>query len=212
MVAWVCKSKQPHAEITVNATFTVSDTGIGISASDLKQLFKPFSQAGAEIAARFGGAGLGLASVQQIARAMGGDVAVKARRGGADFVLKVRLGRVAAVPRSEATRRRKVLADAPKVLCVEDNPFARVVFNTVLSELGCQVEFAESGEAALKAVARATFDVVLMDMVLPGIDGVDRDQAVCARAAKRRRCASSACPVVTRMKRRRVRLAPTTFC
>jgi CheY-like chemotaxis protein len=103
---------------------------------------------------------------------MGGDVSVKARRGGADFVLKVQLGRVAAVPRSEATRRRKVLADAPKVLCVEDNPFARVVFKTVLSELGCHVEFAESGEAALKAVARATFDVVLMDMVLPGIDGV----------------------------------------
>jgi CheY-like chemotaxis protein len=156
----------------VNATFTVSDTGIGISASDLKQLFKPFSQAGAKIAARFGGAGLGLSSVQQVARAMGGDVAVKARRGGADFVLKVRLGRVASVPRSEAIRRRKVLADAPRVLCVEDNPFARVVFNAVLSELGCHVEFAESGEAALKAVARASFEVVLMDMVLPGIDGV----------------------------------------
>jgi CheY-like chemotaxis protein len=155
----------------VTATFTVSDTGIGVSASDLKQLFKPFSQAGAEIASRFGGAGLGLSSVRQLARAMGGDVTVQTRRGGADFVMKVRFARVATAAGEDVTRKRAA-ANAPRVLCVEDNPFGRVVLKTILSELGCHVEFAETGEDALKVAARKPFEAVLMDMVLPGIDGV----------------------------------------
>lgn len=155
----------------VTATFTVSDSGIGVSATDLKHLFKPFSQAGAEIAGRFGGAGLGLASVRQLARAMGGDATVQARRGGADFVFKVRLGRVAP-SRSGPARRRGKRAAAKRVLCVEDNPFGRVVLKTLLSELGCDARFAETGEDALAISARESFDAVLMDMVLPGINGV----------------------------------------
>lgn len=154
----------------VLATFTVSDSGIGVSAAELNRLFKPFSQAGADISRRFGGAGLGLASVRQLARAMGGDVTVEARRGGADFVLTVRLTSAAVAPVKPGAIGNK--ASVLRLLCVEDNPHGRVVLNVILSELGCHAEFADSGEEALKLAARKSFDAVLMDMVLPDIDGV----------------------------------------
>ena len=59
------------------------------------------------------------------------------------------------------------------MLCVEDNPYGRVVLNTVLGELGHQVSFAETGESAVTAVARGGYDAVLMDVALPGIDGFE---------------------------------------
>ena len=62
--------------------FTVSDSGIGLSVAEIKRLFRPFSQANCRIAQRFGGAGLGLSSVRQLARAMGGDVTATPRKGG----------------------------------------------------------------------------------------------------------------------------------
>jgi CheY-like chemotaxis protein/nitrogen-specific signal transduction histidine kinase len=156
----------------VTARFTVLDSGIGLKPADIRRLFKPFAQATPEIASRFGGAGLGLSSVRRLARAMGGDLQVTPKRGGAEFVLHVVLRRAPAVlqaeapPSAEATR-------SLKVLCVEDNPFGRVVINTVLSELGHHVAFAASGEDAVAMAAGGGFDVVLTDMVLPGIDGVE---------------------------------------
>jgi signal transduction histidine kinase len=72
--------------------FTVSDSGIGLSLAEIRRLFKPFSQANVSIASRFGGAGLGLSSVKQLARAMGGDISANQRSGGGmTFVLTVTL-------------------------------------------------------------------------------------------------------------------------
>src|SRR4029077_21293924 len=80
--------------------FAISDSGIGLTLNEIKRLFRPFSQANVSIASRFGGAGLGLSSVKQIARAMGGDIVVAPRRGGGTtFVLTVSLRR-AEVPES----------------------------------------------------------------------------------------------------------------
>jgi CheY-like chemotaxis protein len=157
----------------MNVIFAVSDSGIGLSLAEIKRLFKPFSQASIEVASRFGGAGLGLWSVKQLARAMGGDVSVTQRKGsGTVFTLTVRVG----VPREE--RQTSSVQPPPypgalKILSVEDNPFGRVVLNTVLGELGHKIEFVGQGELAPERVARGDFDVVLMDMVLPGIDGVE---------------------------------------
>ena len=66
----------------LNVMFTVSDSGIGLSLAEIRRLFKPFSQANVSIASRFGGAGLGLSSVKQLARAMGGDISANQRSGG----------------------------------------------------------------------------------------------------------------------------------
>ncbi len=157
--------------------FQVSDSGIGLTLSEIKRLFRPFTQANVSIASRFGGAGLGLFSVRQLARAMGGDVAVAPHPGGGTtFTLTVALT-VAAEPRSTLGGAEDGVTLAPtrplRILGVEDNPFGRVVLNTILNELGHQAEFIGRGEAAPERIAAGSYDAVLMDMVLPGINGVE---------------------------------------
>ncbi len=159
----------------VGVAFSVSDSGIGLAMAEIKRLFRPFTQANVTIASRFGGAGLGLSSVKQLARAMGGDISVAPRRGGgATFTLTVSLDATG----SGRSRKSKDEADvdamaALRVLSVEDNPFGRVVLNTILTELGHHAEFIGRGEDAVNRLAKGAFDAVLMDMVLPGIDGVE---------------------------------------
>jgi len=161
----------------VGIAFAVSDSGIGLTLNEIKRLFRPFSQANVSIASRFGGAGLGLSSVKQLARAMGGDIVVAQRRGGgATFTLTVTLTRARAAKQASSATDGDVSPEpAPplRVLGVEDNPFGRVVLNTILTELGHQAEFIGQGEAATERIAQGTFDAVLMDMVLPGIDGIE---------------------------------------
>ena len=157
--------------------FAVSDSGIGLSLKEIERLFRPFSQANVSIASRFGGAGLGLSSVKQLARMMGGDIAVAPRRGGGTtFTLTVRL-ETADAPQTMDSGRSNGRAPVPipplRILGVEDNPFGRVVLNTILGELGHQAEFIGRGEAAVERIEQGAFDAVLMDMVLPGIDGVE---------------------------------------
>jgi two-component system, sensor histidine kinase len=158
--------------------FAVSDSGIGLTLNEIKRLFRPFSQANVTIASRFGGAGLGLASVKQIARAMGGDVVVTQRRGGGTtFTLTVSLScaKASVAPGQVVAESGGPAAplQALRVLGVEDNPFGRVVLNTILTELGHQAEFIGRGEDADGRIAQGDFDAVLMDMVLPGIDGIE---------------------------------------
>ncbi|MES2029051.1 MAG: ATP-binding protein [Pseudomonadota bacterium] len=160
----------------IGVAFTVSDSGIGLTLAEIKRLFKPFSQANVSIASRFGGAGLGLSSVKQLARAMGGDITVAQRRGGGTvFTLTVGLDKTSGpiAIMSSADDASFATGEALRVLSVEDNPFGRVVLNAILTELGHQAEFIGRGEAAAERVAQGTFDAVLMDMVLPGIDGVE---------------------------------------
>jgi len=160
----------------IGVAFAISDSGIGLSLKEIKRLFRPFSQANVRIAARFGGAGLGLSSVKQLARAMGGDIAVTPRRGGGTtFTLTVSLARA-----ETSTAGSSPGADHPqdharglRVLSVEDNPFGRVVLNAVLTEVGHQAEFVGRGEDALERIMQGDFDAVLMDMVLPGIGGIE---------------------------------------
>ncbi|MCD0423181.1 response regulator [Rubrivivax sp. JA1024] len=156
-------------------SFAVSDSGIGLSLAEIKRLFRPFSQANVGIAARFGGAGLGLSSVRQIARALGGDVTVAQRpRGGTLFTLTVVLERAKPpqAPIAEGGIRAEDVRPL-RILSVEDNPFGRVVLNAILTELGHSCEFVGSGEAVPERLARGEFDAVLMDMVLPGISGIE---------------------------------------
>jgi CheY-like chemotaxis protein/nitrogen-specific signal transduction histidine kinase len=154
--------------------FAVSDSGIGLSLKEIERLFRPFSQANMSIAARFGGAGLGLSSVKQLARAMGGDIMVAPRKGGGTtFTLMVTLP-LAKVGRTKQSDGAAPGTSAPlRLLSVEDNPFGRVVLNAILTELGHQAEFIGRGEAVAERLAQGSFDAVLMDMVLPGISGVE---------------------------------------
>ena len=165
--------RSPKGKIAVS--FEVSDSGIGLTLSEIKRLFRPFSQANVSIASRFGGAGLGLSSVKQLARAMGGDVAVTQRRGGGTtFTFNVVMS--PATDAATAASGAEISIGSPRplrLLSVEDNPFGRVVLNAILTELGHQAEFIGQGEAAPERIAHGAFDAVLMDMVLPGINGIE---------------------------------------
>ena len=161
----------------IGVAFAVSDSGIGLSLGEVKRLFRPFSQANVSIASRFGGAGLGLSSVKQLARAMGGDIVVTQRRGGGTiFTLSVVMSRAKGAVTIMAGADGGLPAGASRslrLLSVEDNPFGRVVLNAILTELGHQTEFVGQGEVAPERIAQGSFDAVLMDMVLPGIDGIE---------------------------------------
>src|SRR5262249_4290216 len=134
----------------VQLVFTVVDSGIGLSGAELKRLMRPFAQANAGVARRFGGAGLGLVFVKRIAEAMGGGLTVKSAPGrGSRFILAIELelsrsaadGKGVTPPTLAAAGEGRVL----RVLCAEDNPYGRVVLNTILTELGHRADFVDSG-------------------------------------------------------------------
>jgi two-component system, sensor histidine kinase len=164
----------PARRSHVHLVFAVADSGIGLKAAEIRRLFHPFVQANTDIARRFGGSGLGLAVVKTLAKLMGGDLTVTSAPGrGSTFrlsaLLPVASGAVAETARREQTT---APARALSVLCAEDNPYGRVILNTILTELGHRADFAGSGEETVTAAARG-YDAVLMDLTLPGIDGLE---------------------------------------
>jgi CheY-like chemotaxis protein/anti-sigma regulatory factor (Ser/Thr protein kinase) len=159
--------------------FTVTDSGIGLTAAEIKRLFRPFAQASPDIARRYGGAGLGLVVVKFLAKLMDGDLTVTSTRGrGSCFRLTATLPIAHADPAS-GTRSQQPAAPTRRVavLCVEDNPYGRVILNTILTELGHSADFVGSGEEAVEAVKRR-YDLVLMDVTLPGVDGLEATRRI----------------------------------
>ncbi len=162
----------------VRLIFTMVDTGIGIAADDLKKLFRPFAQASVEVSRHYGGAGLGLVFIKRIAEQMGGRLEVFSEPGrGTTFRLDLPFERAAA-PAATVGGVRTVPARPLALLCAEDNPYGRVVMNTILTELGHRVDFVEGGEAAVKAAARGGYDAVLMDVTLSGLDGLEATRRI----------------------------------
>ncbi len=166
--------------------FAVSDSGIGLTALEIKRLFRPFTQAHSGIAERYGGAGLGLSLVKRLARAMGGDLDVTSTPGrGSTFRLTVEVG---AAPAPDGKRGLRTNARGVRplhVLHVEDNPYGRVVMNTILTGLGHRADFVASADAAVAAVAKTHYDLVLMDVAAGAIDGLEATRRIRALAGGR---------------------------
>jgi CheY-like chemotaxis protein/nitrogen-specific signal transduction histidine kinase len=163
--------------------FTVSDSGIGLAAAEIRRLFQPFAQASDRTARRFGGAGLGLAFVKRIAKAMRGDLTVTSKPGGgSSFQLTATFDQVAEAAAADDSEGPAAVHAAPlralNILCAEDNPYGRVVLNTILTELGHRADFVGTGTAAVEAAARGGYDVVLMDVTLPGLDGPEATRRI----------------------------------
>lgn len=166
-----------HYDDVVELSFAVSDTGIGMNAEESAKLFQPFQQADASIARKFGGTGLGLSITRQLAQLMGGDVSLASEKGvGSTFTLKIQAQEVPAneiVALSSHTHTQ--LADLPaglRILLVEDNAVNRMVAKGHLKNHGIHFTEAEDGAIALQALANHSFDLVLLDIQMPVMDGI----------------------------------------
>ena len=169
----------PAPRKRVRLVYTFTDSGIGMSAGELKKLFRPFAQGSAEIARRYGGAGLGISFVKRLAKAMGGDLVVASKKGGGStFRLTVLVDHADLGVSSERMQAPPAPARPLSILCAEDNPYGRVVMNTILRELGHRVDFVETGEAAIDAVTRGNYDAVLMDVTLSGLSGLEATRRI----------------------------------
>jgi len=152
----------------------VRDTGIGIDAEHIGSLFNRFTQADASVSRKFGGTGLGLAISKQIVEAMGGQVGASSVVGkGSTFWLEVELplarhGSTTAEPEAASA----VLDRPIRALVVEDNAVNRELITTLLSPFDIEVDTACDGAEAVEAVGRGRYDVILMDMQMPVMDGL----------------------------------------
>lgn len=172
--------------------FRVKDTGIGIPKEKVDRIFDEFAQAETSTTRKYGGTGLGLAITKSLVEAMGGAIEVRSKEGvGATFTVNLRLplGSVEDIaPPMERTApkcsRLEKLADgepAPcktRVLVAEDNEVNRLVIKSMLNREAFDIEFAENGAIAVEFVRAQHFDVILMDISMPVMDGVDATAAI----------------------------------
>jgi PAS domain S-box-containing protein len=170
----------------VSLQLTVRDTGIGFDATAGAKLFQRFEQADGSITRRFGGSGLGLAISRSLAEAMGGTLEAVSKPGmGSAFTLTVALPRSRAIDGAvapatldaEAAR----LTHRPKVLLAEDHPTNRKVVSLILESVGVELSVVENGQDAVEAAASQDFDVILMDMQMPVMDGLSAIRVIRAR-------------------------------
>jgi len=156
--------------------FAVKDTGIGLTEEQLGRLFQRFHQADSSITRKFGGTGLGLAISGKLAELMGGEIGASSRAGvGSTFWFTARLGLRALAP--PALVASPAVADVgaisgARILLVEDNDINQIVAGELLRDAGFIVDVADNGQIALDRLARASYDLVLMDMQMPVMDGI----------------------------------------
>ncbi|MDP2212612.1 ATP-binding protein [Phenylobacterium sp.] len=155
-------------------TFEVRDSGIGFGDDVRTRLFKRFEQADDSIRRRFGGTGLGLAISRSLLDLMGGDIAVESMPGaGSVFRVTLRLPRAqVAQSAEEGVEKEAGLLGELRILLAEDHPTNQKVVQLILGSVGLTPVVVENGQEALEEIERAPFDVVLMDMQMPVLDGL----------------------------------------
>lgn len=165
--------------------FGIRDTGIGISLEAQAGLFNPFSQADTSISRKYGGSGLGLVICQRLIEAMGGKIAIDSVEGeGSTFYFNISMeeGRADQIEDMTSAISSRAQQQKPervmKILCVDDNEVNQKLLKEFVSRLGHIPTLAGSGEQALQLMKAEKFDLVLMDIELPGISGMGATKAI----------------------------------
>lgn len=160
----------PHGQLGVR----VRDTGIGIAANKVKDLFQMFMQADTSTTRRFGGTGLGLAICQRLVRLMGSEITVQSARGeGSEFAFVLPLAPVALPARESASGPELAMPplQSPRILVVDDMETNRFLLEVFLRRNGFEPALAATGEEAVRLAAENAYEAILMDLQMPGIDG-----------------------------------------
>jgi signal transduction histidine kinase/CheY-like chemotaxis protein/HPt (histidine-containing phosphotransfer) domain-containing protein len=180
----------PAEESRLALRFDVIDTGIGIAPDKLEAIFDPFTQSESSVARRYGGSGLGLAICRRFVERLGGEIGVESEVGrGSRFRIVVSFARAvegAPSKRAEMTADLVGMPFSLDVLVVEDNEVNAMVACGLLRRMGHRVALAATGEAAVDEVRAHDYDVVLMDLRLPDIDGVEATRRIRALSAPRK--------------------------
>ncbi len=173
---------------TANITFHISDTGIGIPKEKLKTIFETFKQADESITRKFGGTGLGLTISKQLVELQGGKISVTSEVGVGTtftFVIPYEIGSELDIKEDEKEKAGPVkpIASTPdlqgmRVLLVEDNDINRLYAANILKKWHCDIEEAENGQIALEKLRRKDFDIVLMDIHMPVLDGLETAKSI----------------------------------
>ncbi len=168
--------------------FEVEDTGPGIPLAHQARLFNAFEQADNSFTRKHGGTGLGLAITRHLATLMGGEVGLESSPGkGSNFWFTARLGKIreqSAVSdaiRSETISSEELIKQkhaGKRVLIAEDNPINRFLMEEMLSDIGLQLDYAENGQVALEKAQASNYDLILMDMQMPEMSGIDATRAI----------------------------------
>ena len=172
----VALSSRPLDESRVEVRFSVTDTGPGIGSEDLDRLFVAFQQLDGSSSRPYGGAGLGLPISKRLTELMGGAITVETTPGlGSTFHFTI-VGEPTVLPSPlpvEPWQARATIQRPLRILLAEDEAVNRIVIVGMLQHLGYQADSVNDGVEALEAFERETYDVVLMDVQMPGVDGLE---------------------------------------
>lgn len=158
--------------------FYITDTGIGIAEDKRDLLFRRFSQVDSTVQRRFGGTGLGLAICKRLVELMGGEIGVESEMGnGSTFWFRLVLPKAAA-PAEPAPEERRAKTRPLDILLVEDLPMNQEIAAAHLQKEGHRVDIAEDGAQAVKAVQKKRYDLVLMDVQMPVMDGITATETI----------------------------------
>ena len=175
------------APIPGGVAITIADTGIGMNAETLSRLFTAFSQADSSTTRRYGGTGLGLSICRELAQLMGGEISATSAPGeGSRFTVVLPMPRVgderaAAAPQQAAAT--PLEADGLRVLVAEDNAVNQLVIKTLLGQAGIALQVVSDGAQALDAWRAGAWDLVLMDVQMPVMDGIAATRQIRAEEA-----------------------------